>query len=118
MTVEEVGKLLGFAALYDSRRVEVPDVMAWHRVVGDLPYADAEEAVAGHYRDSRERIMPADIRERVDAVRRRRLLENPPPDCPPEIVAQGHDAYVDWHRKHGRAIANNEPLPRQIGGTP
>jgi hypothetical protein len=124
MNSVEVGNLLGLMALADNRKPPEDDegrkamIEFWLRMVGDLTYADAAQAVTDYYRHNREWIMPSDIRERVEAVRWRRLRENPPPDCPPEIAAQGHDAYVQWHREHGRAIINNEPAPRQIGDTP
>jgi hypothetical protein len=65
MSPEETGKLLGTCASYDRRTVGETDVIAWYRVLGDLPYADCEAAVIAHYTDSREWIMPADIRRRV-----------------------------------------------------
>lgn len=65
MSPEETGKLLGTCASYDRRTVGETDVIAWFRVLSDLPYADCEAAVIAHYTDSREWIMPADIRRRV-----------------------------------------------------
>lgn len=65
MTPEETGKLLGTCASYDRRTVGETDVIAWYRVLNDLPYTDCEAAVITHYTDSREWIMPADIRSRV-----------------------------------------------------
>lgn len=65
MTPQEVGKLLGICAAYDNRQVDEAAVIAWYRVVGDLPYAACETAVTAHYADSREWIMPADVRGRV-----------------------------------------------------
>jgi hypothetical protein len=77
VNAKEIGKLLGFAALYDSRKVDVPDVLAWHKVIGDLSYAEAEAAVSAHYTESTDRIMPAHIRQRVKAARRDRLDRHP-----------------------------------------
>lgn len=65
MTPEEAGKLLGMCAAYDNRNVDDSALYAWFRVVGDLPYAECEQAVIAHYTDSREWIMPADVRKRV-----------------------------------------------------
>jgi hypothetical protein len=65
MTPEETGKLLGICAAYDRRTVGETDVIAWYRVVGDLPYSDCEAAVIAHYAAKREWIMPADIRGAV-----------------------------------------------------
>lgn len=65
MTPEETGKLLGICAAYDRRTVGEIDVIAWYRVVGDLPYTDCEAAVIVHYAETTEWIMPAHIRRRV-----------------------------------------------------
>jgi len=116
MKIEEAGKLLGFAALYDNRRVEVPDVMAWHRVIGDLPYIDAEQAIADHYRDSRERVMPSDIRERVKAIRSERLRLNPVPPPPAELL-DDPPAYRKWLRETAQRFADGPAQHRAIGGT-
>lgn len=84
MTPEETGNLLGDCAAYDRRTVGEADVIAWHRIIGDLPYGDCQAAVIAHYTESREWIMPADIRSRVkraqraaDGPRRLRDLLNP-----------------------------------------
>lgn len=69
MTPEETGKLLGICASYDQRTVGEMDVIAWFRIIGQLPYGECEAAVIAWYTASRERIMPADIRA---AVRRNR----------------------------------------------
>lgn len=73
MNAAETGQLLAFAALYDNRKVGDPDVVAWLKAIGDLPYADAEAAVAAHYGESTDRIMPGHVRTRVKAMRRDRL---------------------------------------------
>jgi hypothetical protein len=115
MTVEEVGKLLGFAALYDSRRVEVPDVMAWHRIIGDLPYRDAEQAVTEYYAQSRERLMPADVCQGVKRIRDARLDAAGDLIPPPELL-EDDVAYREWLRRETRRIADGKPPLRAIGG--
>lgn len=70
MTPEETGKLLGICASFDRRTVGEADVIAWYRVLGDLPYPECEAAVVAHYAASREWIMPADIRGPVKRARR------------------------------------------------
>jgi len=86
MTPEEAGKLLGMCAAYDNRNVDDAALYAWFRVVGDLPYAECESAVIAHYSDSREWIMPADVRKRVkraqyDAEDRGRIKQLLDPDA-------------------------------------
>lgn len=82
MTPLEVGKILTFARVYDSRRPEVlpEDARAWHRLfaeVGleDLAQADAEAAVVAHYGDSTEWLMPSHIVQFCKSLRRQRIRE-------------------------------------------
>lgn len=65
MTPQETGKLLGICAAYDNRAADEAAVYAWYRVLGKLPYAACESAVVAHYAESREWIMPADVRRRA-----------------------------------------------------
>jgi len=65
MTPEETGKLLGLCASYDNRNTDDSVTYAWFRAIGDLPFTECESAVIAHYTDSREWIMPADVRTRV-----------------------------------------------------
>ena len=81
MTPGDVGKLLGLMALADNRKPPDEDdeegraamIAFWLEMIGDLPFADCAQAVRDHYRESREWIMPADIRHRVRAIRDQRL---------------------------------------------
>ncbi len=121
MNLEETGKLLALAALYDNRKVGVPDVMAWHRAIGDLPYADAEAAVVEHYgSDSTERLMPGHVRRRVKAMRADRLARTPLPAPPAEaadkpgrykqIIAANVGRIADGMDVH-KALGPGAPLP-------
>lgn len=65
MTLDETIDLLATCAAYDRRTIGKTDAVAWHAVVKDLPFADAQQAVFDHYSESREFIMPADVRTRV-----------------------------------------------------
>ncbi|WP_045740886.1 hypothetical protein [Actinoplanes rectilineatus] len=71
----EVVLLLTLAGTFDYRKVGDADVEAWHLALDDIPLDDAKAAVVRHYRESRERLMPADVRQGVKAIRaeRRRL---------------------------------------------
>lgn len=86
MNAEEMGDLLAFAALYDNRKASDPDVVAWLKAIGDLPYADAEAAVAAHYGQSTERIMPGHVRQLVKAMRRDRIERGIVPVVAPELA--------------------------------
>lgn len=99
MTDEEVGKLLGMCAAFDNRNVDDSVAYAWSCVVGDLPYAECEEAVISHYSQSREWIMPADVRTRVkrkqrDQAERARIREVLDPAAYRAEVAAADDAFT------------------------
>ena len=73
MTPSQTAELLAMCSAFDRRTVGNMDITAWHRVLGDVDATDAQQAVADHYADSREWIMPADIRRRVKALRAARI---------------------------------------------
>ncbi len=73
MTPSQTAELLAMCSAFDRRTVGSMDVTAWHRVLGDVDHTDAQRAVADHYSDSRDWIMPADIRRRVKALRAARI---------------------------------------------
>jgi hypothetical protein len=121
MTGDEVGKLLGLMALADNRKPPKDEegrkamITFWLSMVGDLAYADAAQAVQEHYQESRDWIMPADIRQRVRRIRDARLKAVPEPVPPPELLEDA-DAYRKWLRKETKRIADGKPDLRAIGG--
>ena len=87
MNADEMGLLLAKCASYDRRKTGEAEVIAWLQVLGDLRYADCEQAVIGHYAETREWIMPADIRTRVKEARHQRIKEaGGVPAPPPELL--------------------------------
>jgi hypothetical protein len=114
MTAEEAGQLLAFAALYDNRKVSDPDVMACLKAIGDLPYADAEAAIAEHYGSGTERVMYGHIRDRVKAMRLRRLERTPLPAPPADATETGR--YQEIIRANIERIADGKQLRNAIGG--
>lgn len=68
----DAARVLGTAAMYDYRTVGPLDVAAWFKVIGHLDLEDALEAVARHYADSTERIMPAHINRIARQIREER----------------------------------------------
>ncbi len=86
MTSDEVWDLLELIASIDRRKLGLTDRQVWQGLVGDLPAADAQSAVIAHYRESREWIMPTDVRTRVKAIRRDRLAREIVPAPPPELA--------------------------------
>lgn len=78
MTPGDVARVLVKAAAFDQRTIGEADVLAWHEILAPYELADALEAVTRHYRDSTDRIMPAQLRRLTIIVRdehRRRALE-------------------------------------------
>jgi hypothetical protein len=117
MNATETGKLLGLMALFDNRTLSDPDVVAWLPLVGDLLYGDAQAAVYGHYRDTAERIMPADIRRRVREIRAERVRNAGDLEARvPRELADKPLEYRDWLQRTTQAIADGEPAVRAIGG--
>jgi hypothetical protein len=113
----ETGELLAFAALYDNRKVGDPDIVAWLEAIGDLPYPDARSAVAAHYGDSTERIMPGHVRTRVKAMRRERL-ERDPVAPPPAELTDDPGKYREALRAGVRRISDGFSVRRAIGRAP
>jgi hypothetical protein len=69
MTQDEAGLLLVHSAAYDKRTIGEPDVLAWHRALGDLSFTACQDAIDAYYREHREPIMPSDIRHGVREAR-------------------------------------------------
>lgn len=115
MNATEAGELVALMALYDNRKASDPDVVAWLKVIGDLDYADSETAVLAHYRETRERIMPADVRTRVRALRRDRLARELPPVIPHELTDEPGRYRAEFNAEV-RKIADGFSVPKAIVG--
>lgn len=99
MTLDETIDLLATCAAYDRRTIGKTDAVAWHAIVRDLPFADAQQAVFDHYSESREWIMPADVRTRVkrkqrDEHDRGRIKQLLDPDAYRREVEQADAAFM------------------------
>lgn len=114
MSPEQVIDLLSTVAAFDRRTVGKADVVAWHAVLDDIRYVDAEAVVLEHFRTSREWLMPATIRAAVRALRDRRLegmdVIQPPADLTP------WGGYLGWLRATRAAVADGEtpPAPAEL----
>lgn len=115
MTSDEVWDLLEIIASIDRRKLGLTDRQVWEGLIGDLPAADAQAAVTAHYRETREWIMPADVRTRVKAMRRDRLAREIVPAPPPE-VADDPARFRETLKADLRAIADGKAIPKAIGG--
>lgn len=123
MTDEDVLKLLALMSMADNRKPPRKDdpegaklvIDFWLGMIGDLAYSDCAAAIQAHYQESREWIMPADIRRRVKSARSARLSALPEPVPPPELL-EDDGAYREWVRKETKRIADGKPDLRAIGG--
>ena len=113
MTSDEVWDLLELISSIDRRKVGLTDRQVWEGLVGDLSAADAQAAVIAHYRESREWIMPADVRTRVKALRRDRLAREIVP-APPHEVADAPGRYRAELNAEVRKIADGLAIPKAI----
>lgn len=88
MNRPETVDLLAMCAAYDQRTVGQVDVAAWQSVLEDIDSVDAQTAVKVHYAQTSRRIMPADVRHIVAAIRGARLagVVEPVPAVDPDDV--------------------------------
>lgn len=73
MNRAEVAAVLSLCSAFDSRTIGEADVLAWHEILGHVPFADARVAVTQHYAAESKRAMPADVLAGVRRIRRDRL---------------------------------------------
>lgn len=110
MKPTEAAALLTVAAAFDNRKPDADQAHAWAAALDDLPFNDCREAVIAHYRNSREWMMPSDVRAGVKRMRRARLTEYgelPPP--PRDLDPENARAYNAWLVTTTKAIADGTP---------
>lgn len=79
MTKSQVVALLAYITAYDRRTTSEIDDEMWNRNAGDLDFEDAKDAVDEYFRNSKEWLMPVDVRRGVAAIRERRARRNGAP---------------------------------------
>lgn len=87
MRPSEAGILLTMCATFDRRTVGEADAEAWSVTLDGIELEDGKTAIVEHYRESRDWIMPADIRRIVKRIRRERI-RNHTEFVPPEWLDQ------------------------------
>ena len=117
MTPDETIDLLCVAAAFDRRTTGESDVIAWHAAVGDLDFTDSRAAVIAHYQESRDWVMPADVRTRVRAMRRDRLAREIVP-APSAELTDEPGRYKAALQAGIRRIADGFSVRRAIGRPP
>lgn len=100
MTLEETLDLLALAACFDQRTVGHADARAWHAVaeLRGWTFPLAKQAVVEHYSRHRQRLMPADVTNRITEVRGRLHETFEIPRHPPELADDGAE-FVAWARR-------------------
>jgi len=108
MTPAEAAALLTVAAAFDNRKPDADQARAWAAALDGLRFTDCREAIVGHYRISREWMMPKDVIVGVKKIRDRRILAYgviaPPAHIDPDDTAAIQRYEVDIRR----AIADGE----------
>lgn len=130
MTDEDVLKLLALMSMADNRKPPRKDdpegaklvIDFWLGMIGDLAYSDCAAAIQAHYQESREWIMPSDIRRRVKAAREERIRHSLIPAPPPELT-EDPQAYREVLAANLQAAGDGlaEPAvdgPKMIGPPP
>lgn len=69
MNRADTSKLLTMAALVDNRPVTDEAVFMWHSLLEDIDYPAALDALRAYYRTSAKWLMPAHLRDLVEAAR-------------------------------------------------
>jgi hypothetical protein len=100
VTTDETVALLMLAACFDQRTVGQADIHGWHAVAQTEGWVFqlAKRAVIEHYGRRRERLMPADITNRIAEVRQRLHETFEIPRHPPELTDDPQE-YVAWARQ-------------------
>lgn len=73
MNVTDTSHVLAKIQAFNNRTFDKPAIMAWHETIGDLELTDCLTAVTNFFMDSKEWIMPSDIRHGVSAIRKKRV---------------------------------------------
>jgi len=87
MKTEEAAVMLAKVSAYDRRTVGRADAEAWADAMtrGSIAAPDALEAVAQHFQDTNDWLMPNHIIVRVKAMKRARVANALPPQIPANL---------------------------------
>ena len=106
MTPEQASELLGRIAVIDGRTYTAAHAVMWSELLtldnGEpISLRDAVQATMHYHREATYPIKPADIIQRVKAIRRARIGEDPAPI--PPVDPNDTVAYLDWVRAWAKA---------------
>lgn len=83
MNITDAAKLLTVCAAYDRRKPDEDQAQAWALALNGLDFLPCRDAIVAHYQESREWIMPADIRGRVRRARAAAISHDEALELPP-----------------------------------
>ena len=119
MTPAEAAALLTVAAAFDNRKPDADQARAWAMALDGLRFEDCRAAIVAHYQDSREWLMPVDVRGKVKKLRDTRIAAFGtiplPARIDPDDTAEVQSYLLDVRR----AIADGEitnPKPELEAG--
>lgn len=101
MSPAEIAALFAIDAGFSNRKPDETGETAklWARVLHDVSWTDATEALAQHYRESNEWLMPKHILDRVRRMRAKRIADHPPLIPPPGLDDVAELAWIAAARK-------------------
>lgn len=116
MNISDVGALLTYIALGDSRTVTKETAAFWYEALrSDISFDEARSAVSSHFANSTDYLAPAHINAIVTEQRRVRTREVPPV-IPPRELADEPAREIEWRRTWEDAViaGHTEDRAREI----
>lgn len=114
MTPAEAAELLTIAAAFDRRTISEPDAIAWAKALTGLNQRDCAAAIAAHFAESNDYLMPAHVRAGVKRIRDARIRAVPSSELEPaDVDPDDPVAYRAAKLRLVKAIADGQPVPLQ-----
>lgn len=121
MTPNDAAKLLALIQVYDNRNFDEMTATVWADALDELDPTDCAQAIRRHFRDSKEWLMPCDVRGGVRQLIRERAREavlerqrrldgagtQPGDPATPETIR-------DYRQQIAEAIADIGKLPQDV----
>lgn len=118
MNLQETAALLGICASMDNRKVGDADVISWQRVLREISYRDAEEAVYEFFGRETDWIKPGHVKAEVHRIRRGRVGDSDVLDKTFKFDGDPDNTrdYIAQWQAHVKSISDgNAPeMPKQL----
>lgn len=111
----EAAALLTIAAAYDNRKPDADSAKAWAMSLDGLRFEDCREVIVGHYRKSRDWLMPSDVIGGVRRLRLKRVADHTPIQPPSWLDPDDTGAYIRWECETRQAVADGTYEPTAAG---